>query len=789
MVKLLKRLLWVVAVLVILVIGAVIAVPLVIEPRDVADELAARVKQQTGRDLVIAGEPQLSLFPWLGVDVSDLTLSQPAGFGSEPFAGIGKAQLRVRLMPLLSKRLEMDTVVLSAVRLNLVRRADGVTNFDDLTALAGGGAARRSSTESPPASAGGAAGHAQLAGLAVGGLNLLDAQVVWDDRQAGRRYAVSDFSLETGALSPGATAPVVLQGRVTAAEPAAEVDVGFSGNVTLAADQTRLQLADMVLRLNGGAAMVRDLAAVLAGDFDLDLAARRVTGDAVTLTLEGLAERSDGTLPWSLAARLALDMTDRAVRLNGIRVQANGDLPVAGDAPRSLSASLGADAHIDLAEQTLAVTQLSADLLGVQLAGEINGRNLFADARYQGMVQVAPFNPKTLLAALGRPALATADPTALTRLSLSTRFNAGYAAVSLSRLVALLDDTELTGEVNVRSFDGPVADFDLAVNDLDADRYLPPPADDRQPADADAVASDDALLSPLRTLNLNGELRVGQFVIKRLKASDVTVRVNARQGVVRVNPAKAKLYGGSASNTLMLDARGDEPVVTAKVALVGVNADPLLTDLGKKASPISGTMHFDGDLRTRGLGAQSTQNLNGALNFAFLNGAYQGVNVAYELRRAEALFRGQAAPENTMNQTDFTEMTGSATVINGVLHNQDLNVASPLLRIQGAGVADLRQQQADYTLTVNVVNTATGQGGKSLDNLRGLRIPVAIRGPFDQPDIAVDVDKLLTAQAKQRLQQKVQEQVDKTVQEKLDGAIGEQLGDKLPGLFKGLFGD
>ena len=79
MVKLLKRLLWIVAVLVILVIGAVIAVPLVIEPRDVADELAARVKQQTGRDLVIAGEPQLSLFPWLGVDVSDLTLSQPAG--------------------------------------------------------------------------------------------------------------------------------------------------------------------------------------------------------------------------------------------------------------------------------------------------------------------------------------------------------------------------------------------------------------------------------------------------------------------------------------------------------------------------------------------------------------------------------------------------------------------------------------------------------------------------------------------------------------------------------------
>ena len=230
-------------------------------------------------------------------------------------------------------------------------------------------------------------------------------------------------------------------------------------------------------------------------------------------------------------------------------------------------------------------------------------------------------------------------------------------------------------------------------------------------------------------------------------------------------------------------------MITAKVALAGVNADPLLTDLGQKASPISGIMHFDGDLRTRSLGAQSLRHLNGALNFAFLNGAYKGVNIAYELRRAEALFRGHPAPEKTVNQTDFTEMTGSATVTDGVLDNRDLNVASPLLRIQGAGAADLHRQQADYTLTVNVVNTATGQGGKSLDNLRGLGIPVTIRGPFDQPGIAVDLDKLLTAQAKQRLQQTVKEKVDKTVRDKLNGAVGEQLGDKLPGLLKGLFGD
>ena len=786
MVKLLKLLLWAVAILVILIIGMVIAVPLVIEPHDVTDELKARLKQQTGRDLVIAGEPQLSLFPWLGVDVSDVTLSQPSGFGDAPFASIGKAQVRVKLAPLLGKRLEMDTIALSAVRLNLIRRADGVTNFDDLAALSG-----RAAGQSPDEASEGHAEHARIAGLAVGGLDLLDAQVVWDDRQTGHRYTVSDVSLETGALSPGTPMPVMLQGRVSANRPAAELDIVFSGNVILAADQRRLQLTDIVLNLAGVAAPVRDLAATLAGDFDIDLVDQHIVGEALTLALKGRADRPGGPLPWSLAAQLSLGLTGKAVRLSGVRVQASGDMPVAGEPPRPLAASLGADIDIDLARQTLAIKQLGAELSGVKLAGEINGTQVFADARYQGIVQVMPFNPKALLTALGQPAPVTADPAALTRLSLSTRFNAGYTAASLSRLVAVLDDTELTGELNVRSFDGPAADFNLAISALDADRYLPPPAAGApRPAARPSEPSPDAApLSSLRTLDLDGELRVGQLTLKQLNTSDMVVRINARQGIVRVNPARAKLYGGSITKNLVLDTRGDEPVITAKVALAGVNADPLLTDLGQKASPISGIMHFDGDLRTRSLGAQSLSHLNGVLNFAFLNGAYKGVNIAYELRRAEALLRGQPIPEKTINQTDFTEMTGSATVTDGVLANRDLSVASPLLRIQGAGTADLHRQQADYTLTVNVVNTATGQGGKSLDNLRGLGVPVTIRGPFDQPGIAVDLDKLLTTQAKQRLRQTVQEKVDKTVQDKLKGTVGEQLGDKLPGLFKGLFGD
>ena len=130
--KLLKFLFGLVLAVVLLVAAAAVIIPLVVDPNDFKEEIVEQVKQATGRDLSIEGDIELSVFPWLGVELGSLALSQPEGFGDEPFAAVEHAQVRAKLMPLLEKRLEVDTVQLKGLRLSLIRNQQGMGNWEDL---------------------------------------------------------------------------------------------------------------------------------------------------------------------------------------------------------------------------------------------------------------------------------------------------------------------------------------------------------------------------------------------------------------------------------------------------------------------------------------------------------------------------------------------------------------------------------------------------------------------------------------------------------------------------------
>ncbi|HED18025.1 MAG TPA: AsmA family protein, partial [Gammaproteobacteria bacterium] len=107
--KLLRLVIFVIGGLVLLLVAAAIILPLVVNPNDFKDEIAAAVKSETGRTLSIEGDIELSVFPWLGLDVGPVSLSNAAGFSARPFASMKAVQVRIKLLPLLSKELEMDT--------------------------------------------------------------------------------------------------------------------------------------------------------------------------------------------------------------------------------------------------------------------------------------------------------------------------------------------------------------------------------------------------------------------------------------------------------------------------------------------------------------------------------------------------------------------------------------------------------------------------------------------------------------------------------------------------------
>ena len=99
--KVLKFFGWLLGLLVVLVLALVILVPLFEDPNYYKERIVEEVKKSTGRDLAIQGDIGLSVFPWLGLELNGLNLSNAPGFGDKPFAVVEHAQVRVNLLPLI----------------------------------------------------------------------------------------------------------------------------------------------------------------------------------------------------------------------------------------------------------------------------------------------------------------------------------------------------------------------------------------------------------------------------------------------------------------------------------------------------------------------------------------------------------------------------------------------------------------------------------------------------------------------------------------------------------------
>ena len=168
--------------------------------------------------------------------------------------------------------------------------------------------------------------------------------------------------------------------------------------------------------------------------------------------------------------------------------------------------------------------------------------------------------------------------------------------------------------------------------------------------------------------------------------------------------------------------------------------------------------------------------LNGTANFSFTDGALVGVNIAKIIREAMAKLKGKStAASNEPERTDFSSLGGSAKITNGVIDNRDFSMQSPLLRAKGAGTADLVKEQLDYEVEVAIVGTLQGQGGKELEQLKGVNIPVKVTGPFSKPSYKPDLSAVVSDQVKEKAKAQLKEKEDE---------VKEKLLDKLPGGLK-----
>jgi len=684
--------------LIILVVGAAIVLPMVIDPNEYKPQIIEAAEKQLGRELTIEQDLGLSVFPWLGIETGGVRLGNAAGFSAESFLEVAQVGVRVKLMPLLSQRVEVDTLVLTGLKLNLEKDADGKTNWAD---LAGG------PKDEQPAQEATSAADEQKPPMAVSvqGIRIEDARIAWDDRQAGQQYVLDGVRIVTGSLAPGEQVPVEAGVVFTSTRPAMTLDADLQATVASNAEMTAFEIAGLVL----------------------------------TLAADGEGLPSGGA-----------------------------DL------------ILKADAAADMAAGTLSVDRLQFEGPALSATGRVAVQGLQSSPTAEGRLTIAETNPKTLASMFATP-IETTDPDALTRAGGEVAFSYAEGALKLDPLSLSLDDSTLTGHVHLLDPTGPVARIRLTLDQIDLDRYMPPAAETgAQATPGSAAAAPEDPFAALRTLDLQAELSIGQLKVNNARMSNVTTRIVSREGVLTMDPMGADLYEGRFDGRVVLNASGKTPKVAARKSLTGIQIGSLLKDVAGQ-DRLTGTGELALDVTITGLTeAEVRRTLNGTSTFAFTDGALKGVNIAQVVRQgSQALgLGGGGLDTGTPGQTDFTELTGSLQMTNGVIKNQDLRAKSPLLRIEGRGTVDLPQDTVDYLVETVLVRSLEGQGGKGRDELAGVTIPVRVTGPLTAPSFRPDLEAALTAKAEAQLEEKKQE-----LQQKAEEKIQDQMGDALKGLF------
>nr|VFJ53901.1 MAG: AsmA protein [Candidatus Kentron sp. DK] len=725
----------IIGVVLVLFVAIAIVVPIYFHPNDYKDEIAAAVQEKTGRELRIEGDIVLSVFPWLAVELGKLELGNAPGFPEEDFARLEKMEIGVKLLPLLSKRLEMRTVTVHGLELNLARDKQGTANWADLMALGASeqGAEKGEKGQGLP-----------IAALGIGGLDIRDAALRWRDAQSGREYHLEGLSIETGAISPdtagkGAlTEPldIKIAFDVEANEPQLKghVALGTEFTADLGANTHQLSKLRLAANLAGKAIPNGKMSLELEGDVSADLAKQ----DLQVNNLRLVAGQIDAS---------GLITVNRLLDAPAF----HGKLQLATFNPRALLAELGQSAPETTDGGVLTSASLSATLQGT--ADRIRLEPLTVqldDTTLQGNLAVANFSAPMPAIRFDLNAdaidadryLPPAQDNNKTAPATPGATAAGASGLPLQTLRAL--------DINGKARLGKLKVANLSLSDLALD----------------VKAKGGVIkISPAR-MNLYQGGYAGNIGIDA-RGDRAKVSLDEKLTGVQVGP-------------LLRDLQGDDLLsgrVRLAVAMNAVGAAP--EDMTKTMNGMADFTFSDGMIKGIDI-VHTVCNAVAKINKLAGKGTSEGPSEGTEFQE----FTGKLpVTDGRVGINDTLLLKAPLLRVQGVSGSIDIG----------------NNRFDNTKIIVKPAFTCKGQGGKALDQLNGANIPITCNGPMEGRSCLPDAKALarivlgaLGDKEIGKLEGSVKEKVEKAVTEKLGDKLGGELGKKaaedLGGALKGLFG-
>ena len=697
--RVLKFITTLVVIVVFLGIAAVVLLPRILDPDKYREEIAKLVYDHSGLQLSINGPIDWSIFPWVGLSLENISV---VGAHNTQLGQLGSAEVSVKLLPLLSKRVEMRTIRLKGLELTLVRDAQGIGNWQVKAPQARQPQAKTAPPTAQPVSQPTpekvpqpTTGDSSTLMIDIASVNVSGLLISYDNQLTGQKYTISQGSLTTGAIAQNRAFPFELKAHI--AIPELAMNALINGDMTF------------------------DLE---AGNYDIK----------------------------NLKVSAAPDV-------------ANGE-------------SLSLVGNVQYQQSPL------------QISGELG---------------VAPFNLASLLAQLKMPLPPMADPNALTRLSFDSQFTSNGDNFNANKLALKLDNFALDGTLNIGK-DGKTQ-FAFTGNDLNLDNYLPPPvADAEPPTDTKAAPAPDKPTAQtsstpapvtartqtakrtskehpllpetmLRSLNLDGSLKLDSLTVANFLFNQPALSLHAANGQQQVQIGSG-FYQGTIDMTTGLDVRQpSNPKIAATANLDNITLEALAVRLSDLAS-LQGKVNANMDLTTHGQYISVlTQNLNGEIAFNIEQGAFTGTNFNYLLCEAIASVRKKSLRDTDEwgTTTEFTNLSGTLVIRNGVASNDNLIAALANANLKGDGYVNLVNREMDYHLGLNI------PGGKAPGNDPACEVnkefadvtwPMQCYGSLDALKCGIDLERMAKTVAEiaaNRLKLKFDEKLQEPVRNLLKG--------------------
>ncbi len=702
-----------------------------------ADRYKALIVDQAEKALgrhVEIGKLHVSLFPWVGVRINDVHIANPQDFGTGDMLQAKSLDVQVAILPLLGGKYQVERFVLDGPELRLSRTAEGVSNWEDLLPAPGKKAPTKQHA-TPAATK--KSGNSFLAALTARSLRMKDGEVHYSD-------AVSDRNIDLTGLD-------VAVNDVQMQRP---VSMSVSG------------------KLNGNAFTLDGMVGPVSNTASIDVTHLPLKGHLTmqAADLAALSKLMPQLKPLG-AGTLGLDV-QLEQRPSGVRVMAGSlKLHASHDVTLALKAEMP-DA------QRMQIEQMQAALDGTKLAdisGTVTG--IGSKLAYQLRINT-PQLTRQQLSGLW-PALQTmyaANPSPWNSVQLGILTAGDTKHVDIRDLQLMLNNELVQASGSINFATSPDIRLRIASRQLHMDPWLPqstPAAGNAASPAAPAVPAGSATSAPasqvataqgpagggagdaaantgsraaagdkavepdlrfLKSWKIAALVQVDDLFLRGLDLGHLQANINGRNGVITMDPMRFDLAGGHVDEHASLNAGVYPATWTESAKLRDVQVQPVLKALAH-TDMLSGKLQMDTKLSSQGLLAGAAlSHLNGTGNVLLRDGSIKGVDIAATLRNLRSFGQGSGAQK----KTDFSQLSGSFNITNGVARNDDLFVASPLFRLTGYGVVNLPSKQLDYHLKPRLVGTLIGQG--DTDTVRkGLEVPLRLTGPLDSPKVSLEV--------------------------------------------------